>query len=316
MDPCDMRVGGYPTHRGGARKARATRRECLSIAANVVRCYCRHMKRIDVLLCSITLLLPAPCLAASGNDLLDDAGMMSVTLTADENAAKQDAVDEALESADDLLPVAGHSSSASLPSDVLTIVVDGARIALKDVPLTAWFAQYIETVADAGIVSGYRDSAGRPLGMFGPADSVTVEQLAKMAVVAKSINTETCGDTANATARGRWSEFYVACAEQHAWSVYSDATVTVTRPATRAEVVATVLQAFGVEPAAATGKTFTDVNASTHFSAFVERAAADGIVSGYADASGKPTGKFGPSDRVNRAEIAKIFTLALSRYSR
>ena len=46
----------------------------------------------------------------------------------------------------------------------------------------------------------------------------------------------------------------------------------------------------------------------------IETAANDGIVSGYADAEGNATGLFKPLDFVNRAEVAKMITLALQVY--
>jgi hypothetical protein len=52
------------------------------------------------------------------------------------------------------------------------------------------------------------------------------------------------------------------------------------------------------------------------FSGFIERAAADGVVSGYADDQGNLIGKFGPTDRVNRAAMAKILVTSFQTYRR
>lgn len=58
--------------------------------------------------------------------------------------------------------------------------------------------------------------------------------------------------------------------------------------------------------------TFSDVPADAWFYDYVEAAVQLGIVSGYTDASGNLTGKFGPSDTVNRAAATKILDNAFS----
>lgn len=199
--------------------------------------------------------------------------------------------------------------------DTVVIVVDGYPVALKDVPLDQWFAPYVRDVAERGLISGYRSAKGVPLGLYGPADSVTVEQLAKLAVEAGKIDLSSCeGTLKNVSAVDRWSDDYVLCAETLNWAVYSDGSVDVTRPATRAEVVVTVLQAFGRKIGERKGSIFTDVDSSTEFGAAIETASEDHLVTGFTDAQGRSTRKFGPTNPVNRAEAAKIFSLAFQLY--
>ena len=59
-----------------------------------------------------------------------------------------------------------------------------------------------------------------------------------------------------------------------------------------------------------------DVTDSTLFSSAIFTAYADRIVSGETDASGNPTGYFFPERPVNRAEVAKIVSLALQVYGK
>lgn len=56
--------------------------------------------------------------------------------------------------------------------------------------------------------------------------------------------------------------------------------------------------------------TFDDVPTTVWYYEYVETAAALGIVAGYNDASGNPTGNFGPGDTVNRAAATKILVNA------
>lgn len=96
--------------------------------------------------------------------------------------------------------------------------------------------------------------------------------------------------------------------------MYADGSVDLLRPATRAEVVVTLLQAFGVELVAIDATPFADIDSSTEFRSAILRAHEDRIVSGYADAEGNPTGRFGPLDAVNLAEVAMIVILARELY--
>lgn len=60
--------------------------------------------------------------------------------------------------------------------------------------------------------------------------------------------------------------------------------------------------------------TFSDVPSSAWCHTHVVAAAEMGIVSGYKDAQGKPTGKFGPADNVALAQALKMAVMA-SAYS-
>lgn len=199
---------------------------------------------------------------------------------------------------------------------LLSVMIDGRLVTLRDVPRGEWYAPYVRAAAEAGIVSGYRDAAGKPTGEYKPAQGVSIEELAKIAVMMTGGVGRDCLKPANPAAAGRWSEPFIGCAEARGWSVYADAAVDVTLPATRAQVIVTVLQSFDRDAGEKTGTSFTDVTLSTEFGSYIEKAKADAIVSGYADAQGMPTGLFGPGDRVSRAEMAKIAVRAMQTYAR
>jgi len=200
----------------------------------------------------------------------------------------------------------------------VSVEVDGKLVVFSDVPRTAWFAPYVREIAERRIVSGYRDAAGIATGLFGPADNVTVEQMAKVMLYASGRATDTCLQTTplNLTASGTWSAGFMACAEQAHWAIYEDGSVQSNRPANRGEVVMTMIQAFNKELGPRTGTGFTDVTLSSQFGAAIEQAQRDGIVSGYTDDTGTPTGLFGPEDAVTRAEFAKIVTLGIQLYTK
>ncbi|HLD32061.1 MAG TPA: S-layer homology domain-containing protein [Candidatus Peribacteraceae bacterium] len=78
--------------------------------------------------------------------------------------------------------------------------------------------------------------------------------------------------------------------------------------------MATLLQALDVRRFWAHGDLFRDVRKTTPYASCIETAAQDGIVSGFTDAEGKPTGEFGPDRPVNRAEMSKIISTSADLY--
>lgn len=199
----------------------------------------------------------------------------------------------------------------------VSVQIDGKQVVFSDVPRTAWFAPYVRDIAERRVVSGYRDAAGVPTGLFGPGDNVTIEQMAKVMLYASGRAADACmhAQPLNLTASGTWSAGFMACGEQLQWAVYGDGTVQPGRAATRGEVVMTLMEAFAKETGPRTGTGFTDVTLSSQFGSAVEQAQRDGIVAGYTDESGMPTGFFGPDDAVTRAEFAKIVTLGIQLYA-
>lgn len=73
--------------------------------------------------------------------------------------------------------------SLSLASAARIDLIDEKQATFIDVPSTAWYAPYVETVAEAGIVQGYRDSNGKLTGEYGPERPVTRAEFLKMVVM-------------------------------------------------------------------------------------------------------------------------------------
>ncbi|MSR87085.1 S-layer homology domain-containing protein [Candidatus Peribacteria bacterium] len=191
----------------------------------------------------------------------------------------------------------------------------GRTTTFKDVPADAWFAPYISTITDRGIMTGYTDAKGIVLGKFGPGDAVTVAQLAKIAhSIMKLDEHEVKTAPINKNARGQWFTPYIASAEDRGWVVFLDGTVDPNRPATRGEVVVTLLQIFDIPAQWGKGNVFRDVLRKTPYSGAIETAMDEGIVSGANDANGDPTGLFHPSEHITRAEIAKILIAVYEKY--
>ena len=268
----------------------------------------------------LTLALPTSAFAAASS-FLSAGDMDAWSGIVGDIAAEADAQgkDILFQGSADLFPQTGTGAEAA-SEEFVTVKVDGRTVVFSDVPTRQWFAPYVRSIAELGIISGYRDAAGMPLGKFGPADSVTLEQVLKVVVYASGKDPSSCKGTGTGgllnTTASEWAKPFVTCAEEYQWSVFSDGSVDTQRGATRAEVIATVLQAFGVQTGNVSGDVFTDVGSATLYASAIEKAQKDGIVNGYADAQGNMTGIFGPDDTVKRAEFAKMVTIALEVYAK
>jgi hypothetical protein len=186
---------------------------------------------------------------------------------------------------------------------------------MRDVPQSSWYANFVFRAAKLNIISGYRDKDGVPTGEFGPERSVTRAELAKMAQAVAGLRfDDTSAESENRRARGTWAEKFIAYAEQHGWMIFQDTEVDPEQPATRAEVVVTILQALDVPLRWQRGGMFVDVTPRTTYASAIETAAGDGIIGGYVDENDELTGAFGPRDPVTRAQIAKIVVSAIDTY--
>lgn len=191
---------------------------------------------------------------------------------------------------------------------------EGAVITFSDVPQITWFAFPVFAVARLGIMSGYKDRDGNLTGSFGPGNFVTIAELAKIAHRIASIDAATSRRPLNPKARDQWFSPYIASGEQLGWTIFIDTNIDLNRPATRGEVLVTILQALDVPLDWQKGDVFTDVTPRTPYAAAIETAARDEIVSGHTNETSEKSGTFGPIDPVNRAEMAKILSKILEIY--
>ncbi len=198
----------------------------------------------------------------------------------------------------------------------VVISVDGEDIKLRDVPQNAWFSTYVFDAARRGVISGYRDETGKPTGAFGPSNSVTIAELAKMAHKLAGIGEESFSgkNPENPAAVGQWFSPFIASAENRGWTIYKDATIDPLRAATRSEVIMTFLQVLDVPLKWQKGDLFDDVTVRTRFANAIETAARDGVVEGLKDEKGNSLHKFEPEGAINRAEISKIINKVFDEY--
>lgn len=196
----------------------------------------------------------------------------------------------------------------------ITIIANGREVDMLDVPQDAWFASAVFQTGKLGILSGYTDENGNLTGEFGPSDNVTLAQLAKIAHRTAGLNeSEVRSAPDNPYAQGTWFADFWASAEQRGWVAFRETDTDPGRPATRAEVISTLLQAMDIPVVWSKGDIFADVSwRTTPYASVIETAAIDTVVGGYVNDEGQQV--FGPDEFINRAETAQMILSAVSTY--
>ncbi|MEK9157124.1 MAG: S-layer homology domain-containing protein [Patescibacteria group bacterium] len=200
--------------------------------------------------------------------------------------------------------VAGFTILAMLTSFVsFTGVAQAATCSFPDVDEDHWAIDYICDLVAQEVISGYEN------GEFGPEDSLTRGELAKIAVLAflgeEEIDTEY--DAGFLDVGDEWFADYVNTAAKHGIvGGYTDAEGDPTGyygpfdHVNRAAAAKILVGAAGLLTDTTGAPHFDDVEEGTWYYDFVETAYNNTILDGYED------GTYGPADDVTRAQISKM----------
>jgi len=197
-------------------------------------------------------------------------------------------------------PIIAVSASATFSAEFRDVVID------------AWYTTAVTTVTRSGIFEGYKDPYGKLTGKFGPADPVRISEIAKIMQKLGNIKTDFNAMPENLRARNAWFSGYIAMAETLKWPVFDDRHIDPMRPATRAEVIATLLPALAIHADEVSGTVFEDVGIKTPYGGYIEAAAKLGFVTGKKGPDGSVIG-FDPNASVTRAEVAMIVARILDQ---
>lgn len=199
-----------------------------------------------------------------------------------------------------------EESNAADFTDVIEQLDDITGPVFRDVANDDWFNPYVASLAEWGIVSGFKDSNGRPTGEYKPGNNVTVAEALKMAMEAAQVDTAACTNVPlHPQAPNHWARPYIACSESMGVRMLDPRQPSdLNRPARRGEVLTIIHDTFGDE-VLPLYSSFSDTQGH-RFEADIAYANLYGIVSGDTDAAGAETGTFRPDDSINRAEVSKI----------
>ncbi|MCF7836285.1 S-layer homology domain-containing protein [Candidatus Gracilibacteria bacterium] len=191
-------------------------------------------------------------------------------------------------------------------TSVFTFSVAVAATTFTDASsIASWSLNAITSLADDGVL------AGRPDGSFDPQGQLNRAEVAKVAVLAAGLTSDTTGAPHfNDVAASDWFYSFVETLYNNgvvgginggALDTNGLATYNPAGTLNRAEGSKILVDAFDMETAyAGTPPNFPDVASSAWFYDYVETAYAHGILNGY------DSGNFGPSDAITREQIAVI----------
>ncbi len=197
----------------------------------------------------------------------------------------------------------------------IQVMIDGKAIVFTDVPTNAWFATYVQQAAEAGIVNGYKDTRGNLTGKYGPSNSITIAEALKIAIEGAGYDDQLYGSLVDSGMKNHWASGYMAVAKAEQFD-FLKLQARIDRPATRAEVASMFASAFRVDMSTAmtVDSRYTDVKSSTMFAQSIEALSRDDVLSGDTDVQGQAVGTFRPTQKINRAEVAKMVITARAKY--
>ncbi|MBU0981096.1 S-layer homology domain-containing protein [Patescibacteria group bacterium] len=169
-----------------------------------------------------------------------------------------------------------------------------------DVLENDWFASYVITLYNEGIVQGKSDL------LFHPADNVTRAEFLKMAIKSKGITPNVSTQSGFLDIENHWAKPYILYAETARY-IDSSNYFRPDDPISRAEAIKILLKVYSISTDGVTNEYFIDT--LTHWAVFyAAKAYEDGIVEGETVEGNR---YFYPDRQMNRAEAAKIISLML-----
>ncbi len=172
-----------------------------------------------------------------------------------------------------------------------------------------WAKEFILKLAYNCKVEGYRDEKGDLMNIFGPDNSITRAELVKTLIGCETdaVPVATVKPFDDVELKD-WYANYIAYAKAEGWiSGYSDNTFKPNEIVNRAEATKIILLSQFKESEITGGKMdFSDAEAGQWYEKYIAFAVLKGIMQGYTDESGKPTGEFGVNKPITRGEAAKV----------
>ncbi len=197
-----------------------------------------------------------------------------------------------------------HQDVEGITKDVDAAITlsNSEKIALQltdfnDVPESAWYNSYVREAKKLDIISGYKDKTGKTIGSFGPSNTLTVGELLKVALKLAEVGEKPIEN------KTHWAEGYLQSAKEIGITLAKNSNLDLNRPATRAEVTQSFLEAFGIYPPTIEDTDFTDVSPLPLYGKYIQYAKDLDIISG-----DDTTSNFRPHEPINRAEVAKVIS--------
>ncbi len=152
----------------------------------------------------------------------------------------------AVQQAPAALDSAATKVRATFTGNLPLVVRQGGFMVFLDVASTSSIAPDVRYLAAQGVISGFRSAEGLFLRLFKPRQNLTYGEAAKVAIEAARIRTLSGESPSTRSARGHWSQAYVATLEKRGSPVFSDSSLDVSTPIPRSSFLRLLMEAFSV----------------------------------------------------------------------
>ncbi|MCP4179691.1 MAG: S-layer homology domain-containing protein, partial [bacterium] len=189
------------------------------------------------------------------------------------------------------------------------------RTIFEDVPVNKWFTEYVLEAYYNGVINGYKDREGNFLYKYGPADSVTIAEVAKIFTSSIGALVPDATDKVPEEYKKHWGAKWINWLIDHEYYL-TQYNKNPDRPATREEVLRFTLEFFydltGMKEFLETNEVHSLMNYTlpdidTKNKIYIQIGYDFKIIDDHDD------GYFRPTDYINRAEIVKILERAKDR---
>ena len=185
-----------------------------------------------------------------------------------------------------------------IPAEPAKPVVSNASSIFSDVADSHWAAKSVVKLYEMGIVSGDNQKRANL------DNRITRAETSKLALLVsgKEIKTGLALDVKDSSEVPDWAKDFMATAiSEGVFSGYEDGTIKPKNNITRAEMVAVIIKALGIEVAAEPALAFADNDSISWAAPYVAKAVELGFVNGYEDNT------FLPANYITRAEAFAVF---------
>jgi hypothetical protein len=180
-----------------------------------------------------------------------------------------------------------------------------ASITLRDVPSGEWYEGAVTNLVSKGILSGYKDQNGQPLGIFRPAREISHAEALKLVLLVSDKPELQTPDTEH------WAAPYYEYAQKiNTPSLFRKSQFDT--PITRADCIALLIE-VGEFSHASTGNSFNDVPSNHPHAQAISFAQQLGWINGDTDKEGNLLHRFRPDAELSRAEFSVILQRVLEQ---
>jgi hypothetical protein len=180
-----------------------------------------------------------------------------------------------------------------------------APVVFRDIPQGEWYTTAVNTLTQKGILSGYKDTEGNPLGIFRPAREISHAEALKLVLLVSDKPELQMQENLH------WAApYYEYAKKMNVPSLFRASQFDT--PITRADCIALLIEVADLSHTS-TQNSFNDVPSNHPHAEAISFAQQLGWINGDTDKDGNPLHRFRPDAELSRAEFSVILQRVLEK---